>query len=157
MIAGIIIVCCIVVFLLGMGKVFSDYGAPEGCGMMLVSAIIVVLIMTGTILDDESKPQVVQQVESVVVEEVVNDPITEPEINEDDTVEVSDYDTIMVTETFKPIEPVYDTVEVIEEIIEEVPQYDTLEVIEIESNHKLDIDSLMTAYGSDSVKVEIIQ
>lgn len=125
--------------------------------MMLVSAIIVVLIMTGTILDDESKPQVVQQVESVVVEEVMNDPITEPEINEDDTVEVSDYDTIMVTETFKPIEPVYDTVEVIEEIIEEVPQYDTLEVIEIESNHKLDIDSLMTAYGSDSVKVEIIQ
>lgn len=125
--------------------------------MMLVSAIIVVLIMTGTILDDESKPQVVQQVESVVVEEVVNDPITEPEINEDDTVEISDYDTIMVTETFKPIEPVYDTVEVIEEIIEEVPQYDTLEVIEIESTHKLDIDSLMTAYGSDSVKVEIIQ
>lgn len=157
MIAGIIIACCVVVFLLGMGKVFSDYGAPEGCGMMLVSAIIVVLIMTGTILDDESKPQVVQQVESVVVEEVVNDPITEPEINEDDTVEISDYDTITVTETFKPIEPVYDTVEVIEEIIEEVPQYDTLEVIEIESNHKLDIDSLMTAYGSDSVKVEIIQ
>lgn len=157
MIAGIIIVCCIVVFLLGMGKVFSDYGAPEGCGMMLVSAIIVVLIMTGTILDDESKLQVVQQVESVVVEKVVNDPITEPEINEDDTVEVSDYDTITITETFKPIEPVYDTVEVIEEIIEEVPQYDTLEVIEIESNHKLDIDSLMTAYGSDSVKVEIIQ
>ena len=157
MIAGIIIVCCVVVFLLGMGKVFSDYGAPEGCGMMLVSAIIVVLIMTGTILDDESKPQVVQQVESVVVEEVANDPITEPEINEDDTVEISDYDTIMVTETFKPIEPVYDTVEVIEEIIEEVPQYDTLEVIEIESTHKLDIDSLMTAYGSDSVKVEIIQ
>lgn len=157
MIAGIIIACCVVVFLLGMGKVFSDYGAPEGCGMMLVSAIIVVLIMTGTILDDESKPQVVQQVESVVVEEVVNDPITEPEINVDDTVEVSDYDTITVTETFKPIEPVYDTVEVIEEIIEEVPQYDTLEVIEIESNHKLDIDSLMTAYGSDSVKVEIIQ
>ena len=140
-----------------MGKVFSDYGAPEGCGMMLVSAIIVVLIMTGTILDDESKPQVVQQVESVVAEEVVNDPITEPEINEDDTVEVSDYDTITVTETFKPIEPVYNTVEVIEEIIEEVPQYDTLEVIEIESTHKLDIDSLMTAYGSDSVKVEIIQ
>lgn len=157
MIAGIIIACCVVVFLLGMGKVFSDYGAPEGCGMMLVSAIIVVLIMTGTILDDESKPRVVQQVESVVVEEVVNDPITEPEINEDDTVEVSDYDTIMVTETFKPIEPVYDTIEVIEEIIEEVPQYDTLEVIEIESNHKLDIDSLMTAYESDSVKVEIIQ
>lgn len=157
MIAGIIIACCVVVFLLGMGKVFSDYGAPEGCGMMLVSAIIVVLIMTGTILDDESKPQVVQQVESVVMEEVANDPITEPEINEDDTVEISDYDTITVTETFKPIEPVYDTVEVIEEIIEEVPQYDTLEVIEIESNHKLDIDSLMTAYGSDSVKVEIIQ
>lgn len=157
MIAGIIIACCVVVFLLGMGKVFSDYGAPEGCGMMLVSAIIVVLIMTGTILDDESKPQVVQQVESVVVEEVVNDPITEPEINEDDTVEILDYDTITVTETFKPIEPVYDTVEVIEEIIEEVPQYDTLEVIEIESTHKLDIDSLMTAYGSDSVKVEIIQ
>ena len=157
MIAGIIIACCVVVFLLGMGKVFSDYGAPEGCGMMLVSAIIVVLILTGTILDDESKPQVVQQVESVVVEEVANDPITEPEINEDDTVEISDYDTIMITETFKPIEPVYDTVEVIEEIIEEVPQYDTLEVIEIESTHKLDIDSLMTAYGSDSVKVEIIQ
>ena len=125
MIAGIIIACCVVVFLLGMGKVFSDYGAPEGCGMMLVSAIIVVLILTGTILDDESKPQ--------------------------------DYDTITVTETFKPIEPVYDTVEVIEEIIEEVPQYDTLEVIEIESTHKLDIDSLMTAYGSDSINVEIIQ
>ena len=157
MIAGIVIACCVVVFLLGMGKVFSDYGAPEGCGMMLVSAIIIVLIMTGIILDEESKPQVIQQVESVVVEEVINDPIAVPEINEDDTVEVSDYDTIMVTETFKPIEPVYDTVEVIEEIIEEVPQYDTLEVIEIESTHKLDIDSLMTAYGSDSVKVEIIQ
>ena len=157
MIAGIIIACCVVVFLLGMGKVFSDYGAPEGCGMMLVSAIIVVLILTGTILDDESKPQVVQQVESVVVEEVVNDPITVPEINEDDTVAGSDYDTIMVTEVFKPIEPVYDTVEVIEEIIEEVPQYDTLEVIEIESTHKLDIDSRMTAYGSDSINVEIIQ
>ena len=157
MIAGIIIACCVVVFLLGMGKVFSDYGAPEGCGMMLVSAIIVVLILTGTILDDESKPQVVQQDVPKVVEEVVNDPITVPEINEDDTVEVSDYDTIMVTEVFKPIEPVYDTVEVIEEIIEEVPQYDTLEVIEIESTHKLDIDSLMTAYGSDSINVEIIQ
>ena len=157
MITGIIIACCVVVFLMGMGKVFSDYGAPEGCGMMLVSAIIVVLIMTGTILDDESKPQVVQQDEPEVVEEVMNDPITVPEINEDDTVEVSDYDTIMVTEVFKPIEPVYDTVEVIEEIIEEVPQYDTLEVIEIESTHKLDIDSLMTAYGSDSINVEIIQ
>lgn len=157
MITGIIIACCVVVFLMGMGKVFSDYGAPEGCGMMLVSAIIVVLIMTGTILDDESKPQVVQQDEPEVVEEVVNDPITVPEINEDDTVEVSDYDTIMVTEVFKPIEPVYDTIEVIEEIIEEVPQYDTLEVIEIESTHKLDIDSLMTAYGSDSINVEIIQ
>lgn len=157
MITGIIIACCVVVFLMGMGKVFSDYGAPEGCGMMLVSAIIVVLIMTGTILDDESKPKVVQQDEPEVVEEVVNDPITVPEINEDDTVEVSDYDTIMVTEVFKPIEPVYDTVEVIEEIIEEVPQYDTLEVIEIESTHKLDIDSLMTAYGSDSINVEIIQ
>lgn len=157
MIAGIVIACCVVVFLLGMGKVFSDYGAPEGCGMMLVSAIIVVLILTGTILDDESKPKVVQQDEPVVAEEVVNDPITVPEINEDDTVEISDYDTIMVTEVFKPIEPVYDTVEVIEEIIEEVPQYDTLEVIEIESTHKLDIDSLMTAYGSDSINVEIIQ
>lgn len=157
MITGIIIACCVVVFLMGMGKVFSDYGAPEGCGMMLVSAIIVVLIMTGTILDDESKSKVVQQDEPEAVEEVVNDPITVPEINEDDTVEVSDYDTIMVTEVFKPIEPVYDTVEVIEEIIEEVPQYDTLEVIEIESTHKLDIDSLMTAYGSDSINVEIIQ
>ncbi len=154
MIAGVILLVCIFVFVIGMFKVFSEYGTAEGCGMMLISVIIAMLVLTGSINLDEEPAVEHQQVEEVQEQEHDG-----PELMEYD--EIEEEDSIEITELFKPIEPIYDTVDVIKEIVEEfvedIPQYDTLEVIEIETNHKLDIDSLMTVYGSDSVEVEIIQ
>ena len=152
MITTIILIICVFVFMIGLFKVMSEYGRAEGLGMIVASVVVAMMITTDVLNLEE--PVVTKQMVEEVPETDLDEGIEneEEEDTQDDTLEV-----IEEVINFQPIEPVYDTIEVIEEIIEEVPQYDTLEVIEIESNEMLDIDSLLTAYKTDSLEIEVME